>query len=269
VAVCCYLGLAAPLHAAIVVGSFDVPRGGFDSLADAPEQADARAGIQLIRPDATFSSTNTLTGAYLSSVDVFILGGQTGINTAVSPLSAAEQSALVNFVLDGGNLAIFTENEEQDPINGAASRASFLSPFGLATSGLSLAPSATVVNPSHPIADGPFGTLTEIDTFRSGWYTDLGPYAHPIANENQFGMTMLATIEYGVMGPTSGRVAFIADSSVFDPGMASGPLLFANLTAYLVPEPGGVVLGAIGAACLAAFGIRRRSALTHRRPARS
>ena len=231
------VGFADRAQGSLVVGSFDVARGGFDSLADAPEQAAARAGIQAIHPDVVFASTSVLTSSFLSNVDVLTLGGQTSQITAVTPLSAAEQTALFDFVLTGGNLAIFTDNEELDPSIGDASRASLLDPFGLQTTGLSLVPSATVTDPQHPIVEGPFGTLAQISIHRSGWYTDLGPYAHAIATENAFGLPMLAAIEYGEIAAGSGRAVFISDSNVFDQGFASSPILFGNLVAYLVPEP--------------------------------
>ncbi len=242
----------------LVVGSFDVARGGFDSIADAPEQAAGRAAIQAFRPDVTFTSTGVLTSSFLSGVTVLALGGQTSSTTAVTPLSAAEQSALFDFVVGGGSLAIFTDNQELDPAIGDASRASFLDPFGLQTTGLSLAPTATIIDTGHPLVDGPFGTISQLSIFRSGWYTDLGPYAHAIATEDAFGMTMLAAIERDVIAPGSGRVVFVADSNVFDDPFISGQILFGNMLPYLVPEPGCIVQFSLGMCCLAVFAARRR-----------
>ena len=249
---------ASRAQSALVIGSFDVPRGGIDSLADAPQQAQARAFIQSYRPDVSFQSTGTLTPGFLAGVNVLVIGDQTGLITAITPLSPSEQTAMANFVMAGGNVAIFTDNQQLDPAIGDASRASLLSPFGLQTTGVSLAPSATVIDPTHPIADGPFGTLTQISLSHSGWFSDLGPYAHAVANENAFNMPMLAAIERGAISPTSGRVVFVADSNVFDPPFASGPVLLGNLTAYLVPEPASLVQMALGLGVLVFAGARHR-----------
>ena len=47
--------------AGVVVGGWDLARGGVESMRDAPEFAAARAGIQFISPGAIFSATNELT----------------------------------------------------------------------------------------------------------------------------------------------------------------------------------------------------------------
>jgi len=223
---------------AFVVGSFNVARGGFDSLDD-PGQADQKALIQFLHPEVTFSSTGTLTSAYLSTVSTMVIGGGFDASHTITALSAAEQSALFQFVSNGGNLAVFTENSNYDLANGAASRASLLSPFGLATTGWIVNDTASIVaSPTHPIALGPGGPLTQFDLHNTGWLTSLGPYAHTIAIETATNMPVMAAIERGAISPNSGRAVFLTDSSVFDDGFIYGPVLAANLVGYLVPEPG-------------------------------
>ena len=178
-----------------VVGSFNQSRGGFDSLDD-PGQADQKALILFLHPEVTFSSTSTLTSAYLSTVNTMVIGDGFDVSHTITALSAAEQSALFQFVSNGGNLAVFTENSNYDLANGAASRASLLSPFGLATTGWIVNDTASIVaSPTHPIALGPGGPLTQFDLHNTGWLTSMGPYAHTIAIETATGMPVMAAIE--------------------------------------------------------------------------
>ncbi len=243
-----------------VVGSFNVARGGFDSLDD-PGQAAQRALILSLHPEVTFSSTSTLTSAYLSTVNTMIIGDGFDASHTIAALSPAEQSALFQYVSNGGNLAVFTENNNYDLVNGNASRASLLNPFGLATTGWIVTDTASIVTPTHPIAVGPGGTLTHFDLHNTGWLTSLGPYAHTIAIELVTNMPVMAAIERGAISPTSGRAVFLTDSSVFDPGFVNGPVLAANLVGYLVPEPGLVPQAILAILGFATFvGVCRRNA---------
>jgi hypothetical protein len=253
---------------AFVVGSFDVARGGFDSLDD-PGQAAQKALILSLHPEVTFSSTSTLTSAYLSTVNTMVIGDGFDVSHTITALSLAEQLALFQFVSNGGNLAVFTENNNYDLVNGDTSRASLLSPFGLATTGWIVNDTANIVaSPTHPIALGPGGPLTHFDLHNTGWLTSLGPYAHTIAIETATGMPVMAAIERGAISPTSGRAVFLTDSSVFDDGFIYGPVLAANLVGYLVPEPGIAPQAALAILGFATFmGVYRRKA--RREPRRS
>ncbi len=108
--------LAATIsHSAMAAtfGGLDLSRGGIDSLSDASEMAPYRALIGGLVPGATFSGTDTLTESYLSTVDGVFLGGATSINSAITPLTSSEQSALFQFVLGGGSAIIGTDNANQ------------------------------------------------------------------------------------------------------------------------------------------------------------
>lgn len=216
-----------------VVGSWDLSRGGFDSIADSPLQATQRALITAYRSDATFSSTSILTPSYLSTVNGFILGGQFSSSTTVLPLSAAEQTALFNFVAGGGNLLIATYSGSFDGAAGDASRVSIYAPFGIQSEGDSFGPNALATDLAHPIVNGPFGTLTTFPlSGMAGLYTNLGPYAHTVYVDSQFHQPLLATIEGGVIGPGSGRVVVTGAANAFASSLLSG-----NVTAYLIPVP--------------------------------
>jgi hypothetical protein len=213
-----------------------------------------------LHPEVTYSSTSTLTSAYLSTVNTMVIGDGFDVSHTISALSPAEQSALFQFVSGGGNLLVLTENSNYDLANGAASRASLIGPFGLATTGWIVNDTAQIVaSPTHPIALGPGGPLTHFDLHNTGWLTSLGPYAHTIAIETATSMPVMAAIERGAISPTSGRAVFLTDSSVFDNGFVFGPVLAANLVGYLIPEPGiapQAVLALLGFATF--VGLHRR-----------
>ncbi len=124
-----------PAAASVIVGGWDLARGGVESMRDAPEFAAARAGIQLNSPGAIFTATNELTDAYLSTINVLVIGAQNSNSTVTTPLSASEQAALFNFVVAGGNVGIITEREPQGGPSGDATRESMIDPFGMDTEG--------------------------------------------------------------------------------------------------------------------------------------
>jgi hypothetical protein len=128
-------------------------------------------------------------------------------------------------------LLIATYNGNFDGAAGDASRASIYAPFGMATDGVANG-SAVAVNPTHPIVQGPFGTLNSFPLDDGGWYTNLGPYAHTVFNDPVFGNPVLATIEAGAISLTSGRVVLLGDANAFSSALLSG-----NVLAYLVPVP--------------------------------
>jgi hypothetical protein len=253
------LALTQCASAAVVVGGWDLARGGVESAADAPELAPFRSLIQTLSPGASFTGTNVLTDAYLSTVDLVLLGAQNSNFTHITPLTAAEQTALFNFVIGGGNAVILTEREPQGGPGGDAARESLIDPFGMDTTGDSPAATATFLNPSHFIANGPFGAITQFELNASGWYSNLGPYATAVAVEDTFNQPVLAVIEKDAIAPGSGIVVLLADAHTDyfnQPNLVIGT---ANNWAHLVPEPSGVVLGAFGLfAILVAMRLRPR-----------
>jgi len=245
---------------AVVIGGWDLARGGLSSVKDAPEQAGTRALISAISPGAMLTASNTLTGPYLSSIDVLLIGGQFSNSSFITALSASEQMALFNFVSAGGNAAIVTEREPQGGPGGDAVRESLIDPFGMDTMGDSHAPTATFVNTLHPIAHGPFGTITQFGLNASGWYDNLGPYAIPLATDDFFSQPVLAVIEHGAILPTSGRAVFLADGNALDAGSFHSLALAGNILTYLipVPEPSSGALALVAMAGIVGVYYRRK-----------
>ena len=247
-------------RAGITVGSFDAARAGFANLADGLFTSQLRASLYANFPGATIATTPTLTPAFLSSVDVMIVASANS-GGGITPLSAAEQLALFNHV-QGGGTAVILADEYVDH----TSAQSLLTPFGITMAddletGLQY---GTILNPSHPIFDGPFGVQSEFAVLGAGIFTDLGPYATSLSTMNSTGFPILAAIEAGAIGPGSGRVIVMADATPFADPIADGyfseaEVLFLNTIAYLVPEPSSVALAGAGLLAVVVVAWRRQS----------
>lgn len=125
------LGAAGSVASPITVGGFDAARGGIGALS-------TNAGLQSLIlsefPGSTFSSTATLTSAYLSTISDLVISVGFTNSSGITPLSAAEQTALFNFVLGGGTALLFTDNDSFNA-SAPAVNSSFLTPFGLTATG--------------------------------------------------------------------------------------------------------------------------------------
>ena len=210
-------------------------------------------------PGSTISSTSTLTPAFLSGVDVLFLISAQADGVGITPLSAAEKSAVYNFVLGGGGAIMMAEDYTDHP-----SAQSLVDPFGvtIADDGVSGLQSCTT--PSHPIFDGPFGTQPFYVVYGSGAFTNLGPYATSVSQEQSTSLPVIASLESGVLGPGSGRVLMFGDVSAFaDPIVdggyfPQGEKLFLNSIAFVAaPEPTSIALAGVGLLAVALLGWRR------------
>lgn len=249
----------ATARAAITVGSFDASRAGEANLATGIFTTQLRASLAANFPGSTIATTPSLTPAFLSSVDVMIVASANNFD-GITPLSPAEQSALFNHVLGGGTAMILAE-EYLDH----TSAQSLLTPFGvtIADDGRSGLQYGTILNPAHPLFDGPFGVQSQFAVLGSGIFTSLGPYATSLSTMDSTGFPILATIEAGALGPGSGRVILLPDATPFADPIAEGyfseaETLFLNSIAFLVPEPTSYALGGIGLVALGLVGRRRR-----------
>ena len=166
----------------------------------------------------------------LAGVDVFFTGW---VHSA--SYSTEEKAALREFVLAGGSVIATTDDTDH----------SMVDLFGLTQEDASGEPTLNKIsNPEHPIADGPFGTVTDYNQyFATGYYSSLGPDAVALGGqvdgtgEPSEDRTTLAVIEPGKLGPGSGPVVFVADIDVFsDQGGATfNEKLIKNIFAYVIP----------------------------------
>jgi hypothetical protein len=212
---CLGLSLAAYGNAeAVIIGGFDGTRGGLGSLRDGTGTTsveELRLSILLAHPDVAITATDTLTSSYMDSVDIVFLTVWYTPQIALPALSLDEQSALQQFVLDGGCALIFVDNSDLSDV----SHESLLDPFGLDVEGKIDSDNVigTIDDPFlSPATAGPFDTLYSYTTAKPGWFDNLGPYAIAL-DEMPNNMPSLAYIDFGVMGSGAGAVLLGSDSS--------------------------------------------------------
>lgn len=223
-----FVSTAASLKAdPFVVGGFNAARGGFESLAPGEDSVLA-ADITTAFPGTTFDFTNTLTSSFLTGVNVAILGVATSDVSAITPLTASEQTALLNFVLGGGTALIFADNSEFDP-NAPAANASLLSPFGVSVTGtLTGIVNAPILNPTGPLTS-PFA-VTQFATNFPGYFSNTGGGTVLADLNGNPAEPAIVRFAPGQLGPGSGAVVFFSDS---DAMVAGDSLTSTNLNLIL------------------------------------
>jgi hypothetical protein len=193
----------------MVIGSFNPARGGIESLKS-PDVAGLNAAIaSMFHPK--FRYTGKLTPKFLHGVNVMVIGVAAAVSGEIKPLSAKEQSALLNFAKRGGTVVVFADNSDFQKADD-----SVLKPFGLASSGkLDGAQTATWVGSvsQNPLANGPAGSALQLDTYYPGWFSVLGS-ALDLADLPGSGAPAAAYLQRGALGAQSGAVVFLSDSSL-------------------------------------------------------
>jgi len=256
--------LAGPVSAgSVVVGGFDASRGGFESLATGEDTALA-TDISTAYPGTTFSFANTLTPSFLSGVNVVILGNATSNSSAITPLTSSEQTALQNFVLNGGTALIFTDNSTFDA-NAPAVNASLLSPFGITAAGTLIGYlNAPILNPSGPLT-GPFTPVTQFATLDPGYFTNTN--GGQVLAQFAPGEAAIDYFAPGALGPNSGAAVFFSDSDAMVAGQAltttNENLVLNAFGTYAltspVPEPSTWAMMLLGSAGVGFMAYRRKS----------
>ena len=235
--------VAADASSQLVIGGFDATRGGSLSIVNGGATQPLRDSISAAFPGTTFSGAALLTPAYLAGVDIVFLSSATGGNSAITPLSPAEQAALSAFVLAGGRAILATDNDTfaggaSDPAN-----ESLVDPFGIdcVGTGLPWSQIATVASPADsPVTSGPFGTVEFFQVGWSGSYDGVPPTAQALATVVELQRPGLLVIPFGALGPSSGAVMAFADSTMFAAGFFAGgsgnEKLLLNAIAYDQPS---------------------------------
>lgn len=205
-----------------VVGGFDASRGGFYSFPSGTFLNQARSSLTTNFPGVSFVEFSTLTPAALAGVDVLVISSASSNTSHVTPLSTAEQSALLGFVQGGGRLILFPDNDSFGGAETPAANESLIDPFDMNIAGtLSGTVIASVGSPSaSPITSGPFGIISSFSQNYSGGLTDLGPLAASLAT-NSFG-SALAVVQSRAISSGSGRVVVFTDINTFGDPEAAG-----------------------------------------------
>jgi hypothetical protein len=254
-----FCSVAANPCFAVVVGVFDASRAGDANLATGIFATQVRASTLSHFSGTTFATTPTLTSAFLSGVNVAILASP-NTSDGITPLSASEQTALLNFIKGGGTALILA-----DAYSSVSSSQSLIAPFGMTVvdDGVSGLQMGTIQNPSHPIFNGPFGVQAQIGVLGAGVFTNLGPYSTSLAKMDSTNLPIVAAIERNAINAGSGRVLIYSDASLFADPIADGffaqaETLYLNSFQYLIPEPSSYVLAGFGLAVVGYLGVTRR-----------
>ena len=88
-----------------VIGGWDASRGNGSSIEDGFMLATARGLLATQFPDASLTSFGNLTAASLTNVDIVMISSVRANDESIIPLTAAEQSALFDFVLAEARIA--------------------------------------------------------------------------------------------------------------------------------------------------------------------
>ncbi len=215
------------------IGSFNGTRGGDFSLSDGSSAGAMRSLIQTTFPAATITGTSDLTApGFLTNVDVLWLNSVFSNTTATAPLSAAEQTALLNFVKSGGRAIIFGEG-------GAFDDESLLDPFNATTTGTLVGfQEGTITNHTDVLTNGPHGVVSVLQGNYSGTFTAVGA-ATPLGTWGNGG-TSLAVLQPGVLSSGSGRVLLLSDVNFYADQLSAADnskLLLNALSAMRTPAP--------------------------------
>jgi hypothetical protein len=248
--------LANPVQADLTIGTFGFPRGGEYAMVGAASLGEiARVYIETNIPGTTFVGTQTLTPAFLDTVDMLILNSATSY-TGSTALTAAEQTNLLNFIKSGKGAVVIPDGYAS--FNGDT----FGAPFGV-TTGNFASDITTVVAPSHPVVNGPYGTIASQLTDPIGntdAFFSIGPYATSVAVSS--GNVVIAAIAENVISPGSGRVVLFSDAGIAVGSFLADNGLVLNAVDYVsvpVPEIGSSVFTVIGIGAVAILARLRRS----------
>ena len=181
------------------------------------------SGVDKVNLDLSAGGMPTATADALKGVNVFFTGYVT-----TSSYTDAEKTALLDYVKGGGALIGTTDATDYD-MSSIFGMTLANSPGGLET--------GTITDPTSPLADGPFGTVSTFSEYDSvGHYTDIGP--GQTVGTNPEGPAIVV-IPPGALAAGSGPVVMVSDVDVFSDcadapvGSTTNEVLIKNIFAYV------------------------------------
>ncbi len=184
------------------------------------------SGVDKVDLDLSGGGMPTATADSLKGVNVFFTG-----YVASSTYTADEKTALLDYVKGGGAL-IGTSDETDYDMSDIFGMTLADSPGGVET--------GTITDPTSPLADGPFGTVTSFTQYDAvAHWTDIGP--GQTVGTNPEGPAIVV-IPPGALAAGSGPVVMVSDVDVFsdcgdESGVVNGSItnetLIKNIFAYV------------------------------------
>ncbi len=200
-----------------IIGGFDYARGGEGgSIEFGSFFSEARDSIAVNLPNSSFTSFSTLTSESLTGVGILFLTSAYHNSLAISPLSTAEQTVLLNYIKNGGCAILLTENDSFGGVpTSSIANQSLLDPFNVTTAGI--IPEEVTATVTHPtdslITNGSYGIVSSFKQNYTGYFTSDGVYATRLANNASGGA--LDVINADVIQAGSGPVILYSDSNAF------------------------------------------------------
>ena len=192
-----------------------------------------------------------MTEAYLSTLDILVLGSAVSCCGAIAPLTASEQAAVFDFIGNGGRFLFLSDNLLFAATADVAN-ASILATVGITPGGqtfLGDVPIMPTGDPSHPILDGRSGSWSSSSTNYPGIFGNTGGATVLGHLNGNPAWPALAAFEVGDLSPLSGRGVAVSDVNGVD--LVSNQVMTNNIIDYListveeleaVPEPSRAVL---------------------------
>lgn len=238
-----------------VVGGFSVGRGDQLSIGEGDLLHTLRCRIRDGFPGVAFTGTDTLTPDYLAGVDALVLSSIATPGAGIVPLAPDEQEALVDFVLGGRSVIIFTDGTGTGGVGPDSPNGSCVAPFGFNVTGSGTFDEVADVQGVHPITDGPFGKVAKFQMYIPGWFDVLADQAGGLAFIESNGAVGLAVIDAGKLGPGSGTVVVFTDTSLIFDQFIKGEheRLVLNALSLMLPEGSGCYADCDGSGALDLF----------------
>lgn len=195
-----------------VIGGFSAARSGAQSFPQGSSYTTARAAVQTAFSQVSFQGLDSITAGSLALIDILVLTPITGPTTATE-LSAAEKTALFDWVKNGGCALICVDNDLGRAAFNMADE-SLISPFGI-TSENSTGDVVFISPENSPITSGIFGDVGRYTrAFGGRKVISPGNWGRSIAIDPQGGIGLVEVPEDEIQ-EGAGQVLVVTDTHLF------------------------------------------------------